>query len=37
MLDYTLVLFERVVEVLKVAIPLFIVFDLVGDMLWSRR
>lgn len=36
MVEYSLVLFEKCIEVIKVAIPLYICFDIVGDMLWKR-
>lgn len=36
MLDYSLVLFEKLVDIMKVAIPLYICFDIAGDMLWRK-
>lgn len=36
MLDYSLYIFQEFVQVLKVFIPLYLVFDLVGDMLFRR-
>lgn len=36
MIEYTLVLFEKLVQVLKVVIPLYILFDITGDLLWKR-
>lgn len=36
MFEYTLVLFEKFCEVLKVIIPLYILFDICGDMLWKK-
>ena len=34
MIEYTLVLFEKCVDVMKIAIPLYICFDIAGDLLW---
>lgn len=36
MLEYTLVLFEKLVDILKVIIPLYICFDIAGDLLWKK-
>lgn len=36
MLDYSLEVFKQFVEVLKVFIPLYLVFDLIGDLLFRR-
>ena len=36
MMEYSLVLFEKFIEVLKVAIPLYICFDITGDLLWNK-
>lgn len=36
MLEYSLVIFQNFVEVLKVFIPLYICFDITGDLLWRK-
>lgn len=36
MIEYSIVIFEKFVEVIKVFIPLYICFDLIGDMLWRK-
>lgn len=37
MLEYSLHIFEQFVQVLKVFIPLYIVFDLIGDLLFRHN
>lgn len=37
MLNYSLVVFEQFVQVLKVFIPLYLVFDLIGDLLFKHN
>lgn len=37
MLEYSEVLFAKFVELLKIIIPLYICFDICGDMLWKRH
>lgn len=36
MLEMSLVVFTQFVEVLKVFIPLYIVFDIIGDLLFRK-
>lgn len=36
MVEYSLLLFEKLIELLKIVIPLYICFDIAGDMLWKR-
>lgn len=36
MIEYATILFEKVVELLKLIIPLYITFDIVGDLLWRK-
>lgn len=36
MIEYSALLFEKVVEILKIVIPIYIVFDITGDMLWRK-
>lgn len=36
MISYTLVLFEKCIDILKLAIPLYICFDIAGDLLWKK-
>lgn len=37
MLDYSLEVFKQFVQVLKVFIPLYLVFDLIGDLLFRHK
>ena len=36
MFYYSLVCFQSFIEVLKVFIPLYLVFGLLGDLLWKK-
>lgn len=36
MIEYSLELFKVFVEFLKIAIPLYILFDITGDLLWRK-
>lgn len=36
MLEYSLYIFEQFIQVLRVFIPLYLVFNLIGDMLWKK-
>lgn len=36
MIEYCLELFKVFVDILKIAIPLYILFDIVGDLLWRK-
>ena len=37
MLEYSLEVFKQFVEVLKVFIPLYLLFDLIGDLLFRHN
>lgn len=36
MLELSAIIFEKFVQVIKVFIPLYICFDIVGDLLWRK-
>lgn len=36
MVEYSLEIFKQFIEVLKVFIPLYLLFDLIGDLLFKR-